>query len=92
MTPGEARRRSGATRGGGAQAARTVVLAAVALAAGLYWLSTEGWLDGQDVRDYALLSLLFVAVPVLLAAAVALPLKLLRSRARKSSGARQRSR
>lgn len=68
------------TRTGSSRVARTVLLGALALAAGLYWLSSEGWLDGEEMARYLLASLLFVAVPVALAALLAVVLRLLRRR------------
>lgn len=68
------------SRTGSGRIARTVVLGAAALAAGLYWLSSEGWLDGEEIVRYLMASLLFVAVPVALAAVVAVILRALRRR------------
>jgi hypothetical protein len=56
------------------------VLGTAALAAGLYWLSSEGWLDGAEIVRYLLASLLFVAVPLVLAAVLAVILRVLRRR------------
>ncbi len=56
------------------------MLGTAALAAGLYWLSSEGWLDGAEIVRYLLASLLFVAVPLVLAAVLAVILRVLRRR------------
>ena len=50
-------------RAPGARLARTIVLAAAALAAVLYWLQQYLELDPQELLGYAGLSLLWVCLP-----------------------------
>ncbi|MFK7915504.1 MAG: hypothetical protein AB8B93_16430 [Pseudomonadales bacterium] len=61
------RRRS---RRSGATLARTVLMAALALAAGLYWLGKDSPAVAAQLREYGLLSIAFVGVPIVLAALV----------------------
>lgn len=65
-------RRSGATL------ARTVLMASIALAAGLYWLGKDSPAVAADLREYGLLSVAFVGVPIVLAALVIGALRLWR--------------
>ncbi|MGI9326820.1 MAG: hypothetical protein ACR2PZ_16490 [Pseudomonadales bacterium] len=58
------------SRTGSGRLAKTIVLAALALAAGLYWLAGESDVAAQNIAQYALTSLIWLAAPVVLAALV----------------------
>lgn len=69
-------RRRVRTRGG--ILARSLLLASLALGAALYWLAKDSPQVAADLRDYGLMTLAFVGVPILLAAASVAVLRLLR--------------
>ncbi len=56
------------TRTGSRRLAKTIVLAALALAASLIWLGGESEVAASNLSEYALVSLLWLAIPVLVAA------------------------
>lgn len=56
------------SRTGSSRLTKTIVLAAIALAAGLYWLAGESEVAADNIARYALTSLLWLALPVLVAA------------------------
>ena len=75
----------------GNRLARTILLGTLAVAFCLYWLGESFGVDWADMRGYLLTSLLFVAVPAVLALSgtlVLLVVRRLRRRAGRSKGER----
>lgn len=71
----------------GNRLARTIVLGTLAVIVSLYWLGESFGVDWTEIRGYLLTSLLFVAVPAVLAVLGALVLLLVKRLRRRRHGA-----
>jgi len=80
------RPRSAATRVSGRRLARTIVLATLAVAFAIYWLSAEMGLDRDELLGYVAASLLLVGVVVVLGMLLGTLLWLIRRTAERRRG------